>query len=157
MPRSSTRLILLLAALAVAPAASAQPRPTSGYVVYIPDGASAMALADGRSLSHGTLRGVLLADDPASPLHLMTHDCTGTDVLGPDGLPVRGEGVCTSVDASGDLYHITYLNTPEQRAWRYTGGTGKFAGIEGSGTTEIAAVGPDGRVTIRFEGTMQMR
>ena len=59
--------------------------------------------------------------------------------------------------ADGALYHVSYFNTPEQGRYRFTGGTGKFAGVEGGGTTEFITAGPDGRLTIRYEGTRRMR
>ena len=150
-------LTVALTVLVLAPDANAQERPTSGYAVYVPSHADDVTLADGHTLSNSIIRGVLIEDDPESPLHLVSQDCTGTDLLGSDGSPLRSVGSCTGIDADGDLYHVSYLNTTEQRPWRFTGGTGKFAGIEGGGTTEVVALGPDGRVTIRYEGTMTLR
>ncbi|MDX1531245.1 MAG: hypothetical protein R3362_06940 [Rhodothermales bacterium] len=157
MTRFNLMPVLALAILTLVPTAAAQQQSISGYVVYVPGDATDFALADGRTLSNGALRGVLIEDDPESPIHLVSQNCAGTDLFGSDGTPIQSAGSCTGIDGDGDLYHVSYLNSPEQRPWSFTGGTGKFAGIEGGGTTEVVAVGPDGRVTIRYEGTMRTR
>lgn len=157
MTRFNLPLTAALAILLLAPAATAQQRSISGYSVYVPGEASAVALADGRSLSHWTVRGVLIEDAPESPFHLASQDCAATDLIGTDGTPVQSAGSCTGIDADGDLYRVSFLNTPEEGRYRFTGGTGKFARIEGGGTTEVVSVGPDGRIALRYDGTVTMR
>lgn len=157
MNRFNLMLALVLTTLLLVPAATAQEMSISGYGVYVPGDAEAVTLADARTLSDSPLRGVLIEDDPESPIHLASQDCNGKDILDPDGSPIQSAGSCTGIDADGDLYHVSYLNTPVQGAYRFTGGTGKFDGVEGGGMTEVVAVGPDGRVTIRYEGTMTLR
>ena len=157
MNRFNLFLTLALIAFLLAPAANAQERQISGYAAYIPGHSNTVTLADGRSLVENTIHSVLIEDDPQSPTHLMAQDCGGTNVLGSDGTPIQIVGSCTAIDADGDLFYISYQNTPEGGTWRYMGGTGKFDGVEGDGTTELVAMGPDGRLTIRYEGTINMR
>ena len=157
MNRFRLVLTLSLGILVLAPAAAAQERSISGYGVYVPDDASSVTLADGRTVADAPIRGVLIEDDPESPIHLASQDCAGKDVFGSDGALLQSVGSCTGIDADGDLYHVSYFNTPEQGRYRFTGGTCKFAGVEGGGTTEFITAGPDGRLTIRYEGTMRMR
>lgn len=157
MTRITLMLSVALTTLVLVPAAAAQQQSISGYVVYVAGDASEVTLADGRMLSTGILRGVRIDDDPESPIHLGAQNCAGSNLFGSDGTMLQNVGSCTSVDTDGDLLHLSYFNTPEQRTWRYTGGTGKFARVEGGGTTELLAVGPDGRSTIRYKGTMTMR
>lgn len=156
MTRFNFLLTLALTVLVLVPAAGAQ-QSISGYVVYVPGDVHDVTLADGRTLSLTTLRGVRIDDDPTSPLHLGSQDCAGSNLFSADGTMLQNVGSCTSIDADGDLLHLSYFNTPEQRTWRYTGGTGKFTGVEGGGTTELVAVGPDGRSTVRYEGTTRLR
>ena len=149
-------LTLALALLVLAPATTAQEMQVEGYGVYVPGDTDDIALADGGTLSSGRLRGVLIEEDMGSPLHLISQTCAATDVFGSDASHVQSVGGCTAVDADGDLYYVSFHNTPEGGMWRFIGGTGKFAGVEGGGTTENVAFGPDGRVTIRYEGTMTL-
>jgi hypothetical protein len=147
-----TFLTLALTGIFLAPAAIADDRTVGGYVAYIPDHTKEIVLPDGRKLVHTTLRGVLIEDDPKSPIHLLSQDCAGTDLIGSDGTPQQIGGACAAIDSDGDIMRISYLNTPPNGTWHYTGGTGKFAGVEGGGTSEVIALGPDGRFTLRYQG-----
>ena len=152
-----TLLTLALTALLLAPAAAAQEIAVGGYVVHSPGDMTNVALPDGRTLSSGTLRGIIIENDTGSPMHLMPQDCSGTTVLGSDGTLVQQAGSCTGIDADGDLLHLSYFNSPSQSTYHFTGGTGKFAGAEGSGTSEVATMGPDGRFAIRHEAVLRLR
>lgn len=147
---AATFLVVLLGASTVI----AQTVPVSGHAVYIPGSSKSVALPDGRTLVHNTMHSVLIEDEPENPQHLASQDCAGTDLLAEDGTVLQIGGACAAVDADGDLIRISYLNKPTGGVWRYAGGTGKYEGVEGGGTSEVVAVGPDGRVTLRYEGEM---
>lgn len=104
-----------------------------GYVVHSPGDATSGALPDGRTLS------------------------SGTTVLGADGALAQNVGSSTGIDADGALLHLSYFNSPTESTYPFTGGTGKFAGAKGSGTSEVAAVGPDGRLAIRHDAALRTR
>jgi len=149
-------ILALVIALASAP--SAQEVAVSGFAVYVPDGAAeATVLPDGRSFSNSSARSVLIEDDPQSPIHLVSQDCAETDAIAADGSSVQSGGSCAAIDADGDVFRINYLTTPAGSRWNLFGGTGKFSAAEGGGTSEVVAVGPDSRVTIRYEGRFVMR
>ncbi len=150
-------LIPALISIFLSPVTFAETLPVGGIVAYHPGAATEVALPDGRKLVHTTLSGVLIEDNPESPLHLLSQDCSGTDLIGSDGSPQQIGGACAGIDADGDLMRISYLNTPPDGAWQYTGGTGKFSGITGGGTSEVIATGPDGRFTLRYEGKIIMQ
>ena len=149
-------LIILLAVIAT-PASIAQQRSISGHATYISTGAESIELVEGRTLGKTSSSAVLFEDDPQSPLHLMSQDCSGTNLIGSNGTLIQSVGSCFAVDSDGDIFWISFVNPPEGGTWRYTAGTGKFAGIEGGGTSEVIAIGHDGQLTIRYEGQIIMR
>ena len=113
-------------------------------------------LADGRSLLRTSNSGVYVADDPTGPFHLATQDCRGTVVIGTDDSPPINRGYCDCVDADGDVWWISYTNNLDTGSWRILGGTGKFAGMEGGGSTEFLLNLPDGRLVLRWDGSWEM-
>jgi len=136
------------------PVAFAETTTIGGLVAYLPGKSHEVALPDGRKLVHSQFSGVLIEDNTDSPIHLLSQDCAGTDLIGSDGAPIQIGGACAAINADGDLMRISYLNTPPSGEWYYTGGTGKFAGATGGGTSEVIAVGPDGRFTVRYKGKL---
>ena len=80
-------LALSASSMMMASGAIADDRTVGGYVAYIPGHTKEIVLPDGRKLVHTTLRGVLIEDDPKSPIHLLSQDCAGTDLIGSDGAP----------------------------------------------------------------------
>ena len=148
---------LLIAALVAAPSAVAQGESKGdGTVTYVPTRTEAVEQPDGTMLQHSVLRGVVLANDPSVPFHLSPQDCPGTNLIGADGTPIRGHGYCVGVDRDGDVWWIWWLLSPDKNTWGFLGGTGKYVGIEGGGTTETLAQTPDGTLVISWEGTWRM-
>lgn len=132
---------------------------TGGWAVYVPVQGDAVVMA-GRQGVNDRLKGVVIADDPSSPLHLLAQNCGGTNLYGPDGpeaAPVRTSGYCVGWDAEGDLWWMSYWNGPEGGQWTVVDGTGKFDGMEGGGTSELVHIEADGRFTIRWRGTLTMK
>jgi hypothetical protein len=68
-----------------------------------------------------------------------------------------GHGYCDAVDADGDRWWIWWNNTPESNRWGFIGGTGKYEGIKGGGTTTPLAQMADGRAAITWNGSWTMK
>ena len=160
MKMLNSLLALAVMALVLAPLALAQTMEESGHAVYVTQSDKKMPMPDGRMLGSNHIAGVLLADDPSSPLHLATHDCTGSYVVAAEGGPPQATGSsCAAMDADGDIWWLAFtnLNGDGEGEWHILGGTGKFEGMEGSGTTEVLSSSPDGRTTIRWSGSWTMK
>ena len=137
--------------------AAAQPTRTGGgTITFGPNEPEMIALANGRSLLRLRQSGILLDDDPDSPFHLATQDCQASMVVAADGSTEITRGHCDSVDADGDIWWISFLNTSDGQTYETPGGTGKFAGLEGRGTTAAQVQLPDGRSTVRWDGRWQI-
>jgi len=137
--------------------AQAQEMSADGYAAYMQTGATTTALGEGRTRVDQTLDGYVMTDDSSNPFHLMAQDCAGTNLVAADGSLERGSGYCAARDADGDMYWIWYWNSPSGSEWGIMGGTGKFEGITGGGTSEAVAADPDGRFVVRWEGSWTMR
>jgi hypothetical protein len=64
-----------------------------------------------------------------------THDCRVVFNASPNG--VQFSNRCNFVDAQGDRILSVANGTRDSFQWKWIGGTGKFAGISGSGTGKI--------------------
>lgn len=153
-------LALAVLALVLAPLAFAQTMEGSGHAVYVTQSAKKSPMPDGRMLVNNHVSGVLIADDTSSPFHLATHDCTGAYVAAAEGGPPQAQGSsCAAIDADGDIWWLAFTNLDGEGGgeWHILGGTGKFEGMEGSGTTDLLSASPDGRTTIRWTGSWTMK
>ena len=129
----------------------------SGTVTYGPSEPEVRELPDGRTLLRVPFKGIILSDDGTGPFHLSSQDCQGTVILAADGSQEIGRGYCDAVDADGDVWWLSWMNRGDERSCQILGGTGKFVGLEGGGTTtELLPQLPDGRQTISWEGSWQM-
>ena len=146
--------IALAAALAAAPALAGAEQG-SGTVTYVTVQAEVADIGGGATVRRGHSKGVILADDPASVFHLATQDCTGATVIGADGAVLSDSGSCDAVDREGDTWALWYANDAAGRRWEIIGGTGRYAGMTGDGTTEVLLQTPDGRMTLRWSGSWQ--
>lgn len=153
-----TRLTLLfaLAMLLLVPAAYAQSMEGGGYVVYVTQSANRTPMPDDGMMVSFHNAGVIVADDTSTPFHLATHDCTGTSLFGAGGALQASGSTCMARDADGDAWWLSFTDHGDHNEWRITNGTGKYAGMEGGGTTEVVGAAPGGRVTIRWTGRWTM-
>ena len=153
------RLALLtsMVALGAAGPAQAQSGSGGGTVTYIPAHQEKMELADGTMMVHQHLKGVVLAEGASVPFHMSSQDCIGSNIMDAEGMLIDGYGHCRGIDADGDVWFIWYHNSPDGNSWGLMGGTGKFEGIEGGGTTQANPPTADGRLVITWEGTWTMK
>ena len=144
---------LIAGILACAPGVQAQETSATGHSVYFPGTQKVVELSDGRSAVDTTFDGYVITDDENSTFNLVAQDCAGTDLMSADGALVISSGYCAGRDRDGDMYWFSYWNTPESNKWTLTGGTGKFEGIRGGGTSRPLAMHEDGTFSLRWEGT----
>ncbi len=139
--------------LAYAPGLQAQETSATGHSVYFPGSRTVVELPDGRLAADVTFDGYVITDDENSSFNLVAQDCAGTDLIGADGAVVISSGYCAGRDRDGDMYWFSFWNTPESNKWTLTGGTGKFKGIKGGGTSQQLAMHEDGTMSLRWEGS----
>ncbi len=149
---------LLVFALAVyGGSAGAAEIKDSGTVTYHLGQAAHIPMAGGKALTEQRMSGMILANNATAPFHLSSQDCLSAGVGDPKGMPEENHGVCVAFDKDGDAWWLSYSNKGDDRKWTVVAGTGKYAGMTGSGTTKLLAVTPDGRMTIGWRGTMDMK
>lgn len=149
--------ILALAAIAAPLSAAAGEVTGKGTATYALTPVSSMPMADGTRHDEIRLKGVILADDAANPLHLSTHDCSGGAIADAQGMTIEAAGACTGVDRDGDVWWLWYHNKGDQRTWSVIAGTGKYDGATGSGVTRELAGMADGRLVISWQGTLTLK
>jgi len=147
----------LAAGALLASSAIAAEYKESGTVTYVPVSTAVTQIAGGRSMVKTHIKGIILANDTANPIHLSAHDCDGATILAPDGKQIAAYGSCHAVDADGDVWTLWYHNSAAGNNWGVIGGVGKYDGMTGSGTTTPLANLPDGRFVIGWDGAWQMK
>jgi hypothetical protein len=92
-------------------------------------------------------KGVFLSDSGESPFHNMSENCAGVTLW--DKGVGSTMGYCIEIATDGDklLYQVIQENQkpgpgPTKGKYKYIGGTGKFAGIEGEGEYTSYSVQP---------------
>jgi hypothetical protein len=135
------------------PAVRAQENSGSGQVMLVPRPAQSTTMPDGRVLQIVGVDGFVTGDQADNPFAPATQSCAGTVVVAADGSGAEAHGYCDGVDTEGDVWWIWWSETPAGGKWGIIGGTGKFTGMEGGGTTNRVAEWPDGRYIVRWEGT----
>ncbi len=112
--------------------------PNTGHGYSAVTSSTVTPLADGSTLIKQTTHDVWIenpnaADFPAEK----AADCRGTLLLSAQGAPIAFRGTCTATDVDGDTFIATNgAATPDfsDCTWAMHGGTGKYAGVTGSGT-----------------------
>jgi hypothetical protein len=99
-------------------------------------------LPDGSKIQISHYTQISFANDSNHPLDNMSSDCVGRFHMAANDTLVTGDGMCTGFDAQGNSatfwWRVDQANTSDCPdlcgSWGYFNGTGKFKGIEGSGT-----------------------
>ena len=137
-------------------ASVAQAADGGGTATYVTTWSEMIKLPGGRALQRAHLKTVIIVDKGDALFHLQPQDCSGSVALGADGKVEDSAGACSAVDKDGDTWWISYHNGPQGNVWTILGGTGKFKGLKGGGTsTELAMTG-DGRQHITWKGSWTM-
>ncbi len=129
----------------------------SGSGTYVTVTSESVPRADGTTMVRSHSKGLILENAPTGSLHLSGQDCYGADIIAAGGVLVEGWGACDAVDRDGDIWSIWYRSSGNGGSWGFLGGTGKFAGIEGGGTTETLIATADGRLAIRWQGSWKTK
>jgi hypothetical protein len=150
--------LLVAALLAAAPATVgyAKEIKVGGTVTYVVVSEESSKLPDGRTVLRLHDKGIVLADDPKSPLHLAAEDCFDTVIMAADGSVATGAGYCDTFDKDGDAYWFSWVASGAGSAWNVYHGAGKFEGMTGGGTATWDIMLPD-RFSVTFEGTLTMK
>jgi len=144
-------LVICISFAAFCTAASAQQLPKSGSInfhtgwKYVAD---AMSPADKHVLGRGNATGVTFNDKGSGPLHLGPANCfeafSGVDGRG------KGKGFCAFGDQDGDRVFTDFTGNfgPDGASGtnEIVGGTGKYAGIQGSGPWKCKMSGANGEL-----------
>jgi len=133
--------------------AGAQELPKSGTISWHTgwklDG-GAMTVAEGHVEGHGSGVGTSFNDKGSGPLHLGAAECVYTFFV-IDGSGTN-TGYCAFGDADGDRIFTSFTgkvglpNGYDEGTNFITGGTGKYAGITGSGPWKCKTVGNAGGI-----------
>jgi hypothetical protein len=146
--------LFITGALALAPLAQAA--EGGGTVTYVQTWSEVTKLPGGRSLQRAYLKGVILMDKADGLFHLQTQDCSGSTAIGADGKVDDSAGSCTAVDKDGDVWWLSYHNGPQGNTWTIIGGTGKYKGMKGGGTSVDLVLTADGRLVNSWKGSWTM-
>lgn len=148
---SAAALAAALSCTATGPAA-AEETGISGMVEYAAPEVEKTELG-GTTVLDFRMPGTI-AGDVDEMSEQVQHVCFGTMSQTEGGGIGHGAGYCVQTDADGDVWWITWKGVPGDTAWNMAGGTGKYEGVSGSGTTTLVTQNDDGSSVVRYEGTM---
>ena len=144
-------LLAGLSVVAFCAAAGAADLPKSGTINWHTGwkvAGDAMTVADGHMQGHGSVVGTSFSDKGSGPLHLGAAECFYTFFI-IDGTG-SNQGYCAFGDADGDRiftdFHgkVGLPNGYDEGTNVIAGGTGKYAGITGSGPWKCKGSGANG-------------
>jgi hypothetical protein len=134
-------------------AASGQQLPKTGSISFHTAWkftGEALTVADKHVQGHGSVVGATFNDKGTGPLQLGPAECFITFFV-IDGRG-KNKGYCAFGDADGDRIFTDFTGTissgdqGDQGINEIAGGTGKYAGIQGSGPWKCKNAGPNGEV-----------
>jgi hypothetical protein len=134
-------------------AASGQQLPKSGSISFHTAWkftGEALTVADKHVQGHGSVVGATFNDKGSGPLQLGPAECFITFFV-TEGRG-KNKGYCAFGDADGDRIFTEFTGTissgdqGDQGINEIAGGTGKYAGIQGSGPWKCKNAGPNGEV-----------
>jgi hypothetical protein len=99
----------------------------------------------GRTLSHGVVYGIVTDDNP---LHIKTANCPYISEVSGDTVSLVGK--CAWTDGEDDIFTEWHTTFPASLgvadgAQTFTGGSGKFSGIQGSNPFHCQLAGKEGQ------------
>ena len=144
-------LVTGLISAVVCTAAGAQQLPKSGSINFHTGWkltGEAITPADKHMLGHGSAVGTTFNDKGNGPLHLGGADCFYSFLV-IDGVG-KNKGSCSFGDADGDRIFTNFTGnlSPDGDSGtnEIAGGTGKYAGIQGSGPWKCKGAGNNGEL-----------
>jgi hypothetical protein len=117
----------------------------TGYDALVAQSAETTDLGHGLKQTSFRSQSILLSND--SMYNLVAGECAGTLLQMEDG-KTQQMGYCARRDKDGDTQSIMFHFAPgaDKGEWKSTGGTGKFAGKQGSGWGQVVLA--DGKNTV---------
>ena len=113
--------------------------------------------ANGHAIRRGVLTGMTIVDDVNSPFHLGTISCRGIEFFTKDDTRSNNCTLCDVTDPEGDVFG--YLARPADDNGsnvKLMPGTGKFANLEGVGSSSFIGGTKDGKSVHSWEITYKM-
>ncbi len=147
-------LFAALSLLVVGTANAAEPEKDTGAMACVTDKWDTTEPEKGHKLVDAAMRCVLIPDDAEkSPI---SEDCGGKYEYMPDQ-SWKGNGTCTDHYPGGDIY-LTWQEGSDLKEYTYTktGGTGKYVGVKGGGSTYMYQSLSDTLSGGRYKGTIQL-
>ena len=122
-------------ALTAITATDAWAEKCNGYVVSKALAPITMREApDGTKVKWIASEGLFIVLNPANhPANMVNRICAGGIRIAPDGKSGAALGSCTYADMEGDVFHLNWQSGFTEGTWEMISGTGKFAGLTGSG------------------------
>jgi hypothetical protein len=107
--------------------------------------ALAVLIIGGHTLSHGVTYGIITEDNP---LHIKTANCPYISEISGDTISLVGK--CAWTDGEDDIFTEWHTTFPASKgvadgAQTFTGGSGKFSGIQGSNPFQCRLAGKEGQ------------
>lgn len=104
-------------------------------------------MEQGHLLFTGEFGGVFLSETPGGMLDRAAVTCPGINDVYLDGRESYAYGACVITDKDGDKIFVSWNNrgaplTRPNGESRWTGGTGKYAGIKGTGRFDTTVLAP---------------
>lgn len=113
-------------------------------------------IAKGTTLATMRITSVTVGDDSSAPYHMVSGECIGSFLTGPDG-KTQASGYCARKDKDGDVLNEEWISTDGAGAkgtWKLAGGTGKFAKATGTAQWEFTQL--QGKMAaVRWVGNCQ--
>jgi hypothetical protein len=144
--------VTALCMAAISAVSAAEPLPKSGSISvhsgYWAVGESVL-VAEKHTQGHGSNRGITFNDKGSGPLHLGPTDCFYTFYTAVDR--TRAKGYCTFGDTDGDRIFTDFKGAFNSEGYiqgthEVDGGTGKYAGIQGTVAFKCKYAGSNGEL-----------
>ena len=134
MKKAFGSLLAGLSVMAFCAAAGAADLPKSGSISWHTgwkNSGESFDVAEGHVQGHGSVVGTSFNDNGSGPLHLGAAECVYTFFVSDGAGPSKG--YCAFGDADGDRIFTDWTGSGDSGTNIIAGGTGKYAGITGSG------------------------
>ena len=113
-------------------------------------------ISKGTTLATLRITSVTVNDEHSAPNHLVSGECIGSFLTGPDG-KTEGRVFCARKDKDGDVLYeeaTTVGGSASKGTWKNVGGTGKFTNA--TGTAQFEVIPLQGKMAaVRWVGNCQ--
>ena len=144
MSRAMLLVSTAILSLGVMGVSSSRADNCTGYDALVLQSAETLDLGHGLKQTSVRQESILISND--SIYNLLAGECAGTNLQTEEG-KTQSMGYCARRDKDGDTQTIAFHFAPgaDKGEWKSTGGTGKFAGKQGSGWGQVVLA--DGKNT----------